>query len=429
MSLRGRRLATIVALLLALAIGGRLLGLTLAHTDLHRDPVAASRWAPLDATAAVARAQHELDAHDSAAAERLARAALTISPLAGGAWRVLGEAALRRGDAAAAEARFRIAVRLDPRDAATQSWLAAAALRDGRLHDALEHLDAVLRVRPELSAVLDPQLLALARAPAARSAYARVFAAQPPWTPGFFAWACTQPIAANAAVDVLYAALRATPAGLDAGEWGAYLDRLLDQHRWLDAYLAWVHSLTPAQREHLDNVYNGDFRDPPSNRGFDWRIGYVAGAEVSVVPRTEFPGQALEVHFLDQRVPFAGQVAELLALAPGSYRLSGLARLDDLRNERGLRWTLSCAGDGRLLGATARLRGSQPWRAFASDVTVPSSGCGAQWLRLGLAYRIAAEQWVGGHAWFTDLRVIRRADATTSASARRDASSGARGGG
>ncbi|HVB84175.1 MAG TPA: hypothetical protein VND63_04785, partial [Rhodanobacteraceae bacterium] len=170
-------------------------------------------------------------------------------------------------------------------------------------------------------------------------------------------------------------------------------------------------SLGPAQRAHLDNVYNGDFRDPVSGRGFDWRLGYVPGAELRVVPRTDTPGQALEVHFLDQRVPFSGQVSELLALAPGHYRLSGLARLDDLRNERGLRWTVSCAGDGTLLGATARLRGSQPWRAFDTDFSVPATGCGAQWLRLGLAWRIPAEQWADGRAWYTDLRAVRVAAA------------------
>ncbi len=411
MSRVAHRLAIAVACLLALALGWRLLDLTLARSDLRRDPAAAARWAPADAAAAVALAQHDLDAGDRVAAERRARAALRASPLAAGAFRVLGEVALQRGDAAAAEARFRIAARLDPRDVATQSWLAAAALREGRLQDALWHLDAVLRVRPDLASALDPQLLALALAPGAQPAWAAVLAAQPPWGPGFFAWACSQPITANAAVDVLYAALRATPAGLSDGEWGAYLDRLLGQQRWLSAYVAWVQSLSPAQRAHLDNVYNGDFRDPPSGRGFDWRLGYVPGAELRVVPRSDRPGQALEVHFLDQRVPFSGQVSELLALAPGHYRLSGLARLDDLRNERGLQWTVSCAHDERLLGETARLRGSQPWRAFDTDFSVPATGCGAQWLRLGLAWRIPAEQWAGGSAWYTDLRVVRVAAA------------------
>lgn len=401
------RLAIATALLLALALGWRLLGLTLGHADLRSDPAAAWRWAPQDAAAAVALAQHDLGAGDGAAAERLAREALRVSPLTASAYRVLGEAALRRNAAAAAEARLRIAARLDPRDVATQSWLAVAALRAGHLSDALWRLDAVLRVRPDLATALDPQLLALALAPGAKQAWAAVFAAKPPWGADFFVWACTRPAAANAAVDVLYAALRAAPASLSDAEWSAYLDRLLGQQRWMSAYVAWVQSLASAQREHLDNVFNGDFRDPVSNRGFDWRISYVAGAEVHVVPRADTPGQMLEVHFLDQRVPFSGQVSELLALAPGRYRLSGLARLDDLRSERGLQWTVSCADDGRLLGATARLRGSQPWRAFGATFEVPATGCGAQWLRLGLAWRIPAEQWAGGTAWFTDLRTVR----------------------
>ncbi|MDE2179162.1 MAG: hypothetical protein KGJ50_12825, partial [Xanthomonadaceae bacterium] len=59
---RHRRRAALAALLLALALGWKLLGLTLGHVDLRRDPAAAWRWAPGDAAAAVALAQREVTA-------------------------------------------------------------------------------------------------------------------------------------------------------------------------------------------------------------------------------------------------------------------------------------------------------------------------------------------------------------------------------
>ena len=47
---------------------------------------------------------------------------------------------------------------------------------------------------------------------------------------------------------------------------------------------------------------------------------------------------ALRVAFEDRRVPFA-HVRQLLALGPGRYTLSGRARPDNLRTDRGLVWT------------------------------------------------------------------------------------------
>ena len=397
------------ALLPAVLLGWTLLGLTLGMQRLRDDPAAAHAWSPQSAAAAAAQAQQRLDAGDAAQADRLARAALVDSPLAATAYRVLGQIALQAGQDAAADARFRIAARLDPRDAATQAWLADADLRAGRLLPALWHLDALLRVHPVLGARLYPQLLALARLPQAGAAYRAVFAAQPPWAGDFFRWACTQPPADDAPVQVLFDALRPLPGALDAADWSAYLERLIGQRRWMQAYIAWVESLPAAQQQHLDNIYDGDFRDVPSNRGFDWRIGYVPGLEIATGPLDDARGSALRLHFLGQRVPLWGQVAQLLVLAPGRYRIGGRVRLDDLQNHRGLQWVLSCAGDGRVLAASARLRGSQPWHPFAFEAEVPAAGqgCGAQWLSLHLAYRIAAEQWAGGRAAFADLRAMR----------------------
>ena len=407
-----------VALLAAL-LGWQLLGLTQGVQRLRNDPATAHAWAPRSAAAAAALAQQRLDAGAVAQAARLARMALVESPLAAMAYRVLGQIALQAGNGAAAEARFRIAARLDPRDAATQAWLADADLRAGRLQSALWHLDALLRVHPALGVRLYPQLLMLARVPGAGTDYRAVFAARPPWAGGFFRWACTQPPADDAPVLVLFGALHAVPGALDDGDWSAYLDRLIGQQRWMAAYRAWVESLSASQQQHLDNIYDGDFHDTPSNRGFDWRIGYVPGVEIATGLQGDAPGSALRLHFLGQRVPLWGQVAQLLVLAPGRYRVGGQAWLDNLQNHRGLQWVLSCAGNGRVLGASARLRGSQPWRAFGFEVEVPAAGqgCGAQWLSLHLAYRIAAEQWAEGRAAFTGLRAVRMPAAALAAAA------------
>ena len=61
----------------------------------------------------------------------------------------------------------------------------------------------------------------------------------------------------------------------------------------------------------------------------------MAGARVDRLPTDGAEGRlALRVAFEDRRVPFS-HVRQRLALPPGRYRLSGRAKPDGLRTERG----------------------------------------------------------------------------------------------
>jgi hypothetical protein len=115
-------------------------------------------------------------------------------------------------------------------------------------------------------------------------------------------------------------------------------------------------------------------------------------------------GLALRVEFEDRRVAFR-HVRQLLALVPGTYRLEGRVRWDDLRGERGLVWTLTCAENGRVIAETDPVTGRRDWRTFEQDLVVPAENCGGQWLTLRVPARIAAEQRLGGVAWFDDLSI------------------------
>jgi len=82
--------------------------------------------------------------------------------------------------------------------------------------------------------------------------------------------------------------------------------------------------------------------------------------------------------------------------------------MDDLRNDRGLVWSLSCSPGKQQLADSERFNGRRSWTPFAVDFEIPREGCGSQLLRLRLDARVPAEQWVGGRAWFDDLRIARR---------------------
>jgi hypothetical protein len=112
----------------------------------------------------------------------------------------------------------------------------------------------------------------------------------------------------------------------------------------------------------------------------------------------------LHILFSDDRVPFS-HVKQLLALPPGKFELTGQVRLDDLRTDRGLVWSLTCAGSNTPLGQTDPMSGVHDWKPFSVQFEVPASSCGGQWLTLMLPARIPAEQRIGGGVWFDDLKI------------------------
>ena len=252
-----------------------------------------------------------------------------------------------------------------------------------------------------------PMMLGLAATPEAQPALAERLLTSPPWKAGTL-----RHVIVNApdtdAVSPLMDRLRASPVGMGDEALGLWLDRLTREDRWGQAYLTWVSQLPPERLQGLGNVFNGDFDWEPTQAGFDWRFGRVAGARISrlAVPGVT-DGAALRVSFDDRRVPFS-HVRQLLALPPGRYRLSGQVRLEGLRTDRGLVWTVGCAGPGNQpLTDTAPFKGQSAWRAFAADFEVPGEGCGGQWLTLRLPARIPAEQRIGGTVWFDRLQIAR----------------------
>jgi hypothetical protein len=184
----------------------------------------------------------------------------------------------------------------------------------------------------------------------------------------------------------------------------------LRDKRWLDAYLAWLNGLDDRQLTVLGNIYNGSFELPLTSVGFDWRVFPLRGVVVETAQTYGTRGdKALHINFNGQRAQFR-HVLQYLFLEPGQYRLRGWVRVDQLRTERGLRWTMRCAPDQPVLVASELFLGSDDWRLFGVEFTVPESDCMAQMLRLELEGRAALDFEVEGDIWFDDLSVVRLED-------------------
>jgi tetratricopeptide (TPR) repeat protein len=398
-----RRLTLAVGALLLSWVAWRVFTLGMAEHYSRDSPDTALAWREGHAEALLQGLDREaLAPHVSASQSEGARAAIRSAPLDGRGYRYLARQVELGGDLPDAMSLYSIASTRGPRDLPTLGRLVQYELKRRNYAQALAHIDQILRVEPELSKRLDPVLTALVAQDPAE--VANVLLKFPPWRSGFlFRLIAKSP--ESAALPRLIDRLRRSPQGLTSDELSAWLNRLIKRRQWSSAYLSWVESLSPTASKRIGNVYNGSFELEPSQMGFDWRFGTVPGARVSRTQVTGSDGQyALRVEFEDRRVPFR-HVRQLLALSPGQYRLQGRDRTDDLRGERGLVWTLTCAETGQAIAETDPTRGRHDWRSFELDFVVPAEKCGGQWLTLRVPARIPAEQRVGGVAWFDDLSI------------------------
>ena len=343
---------------------------------------------------------------DWAEVRRLARRALHANPLEARALVLLAFAAKAEGDEHRAASLISLAGARTLRDPMSHLWLFELRLKENDFAAALEHADVILRVRPQLRETLLPYLMALAVVPDSRGSIIEMLETDPPWR-GWFLNAFSQQATDPTDPTPLYSALQVGPRPPTNAELRPHIDRLIKAGRFEHALVVWMRSLAPEQAADIDYLYNGSFAHPITNLPFDWMIGRVRGAEIGIAASPMGDGKALRVQFGKGRVPFK-HVQKLMVLPPGAYELSGNAMAADLRNERGLQWSLACAeGQRQVLASTVRITGTV--RAeIATPFSVPANGCRAQWLQLELAARIAPEQDVdGGTAWYDSLQIRR----------------------
>lgn len=382
---------------------------TMAVVYETADPQAALKWDPRHATALLGLAQRlgifELKIPVQADLEQargLAERALRFDPLAPRALTILGRIAEREGNAPQAVALMELAGKRALRDAIAQGWLVNYALSRGDFAGALPHLDAILRTQPEALDLAVPLLAAFITDPRAAAPLVRLMGTDPPWRASFLN-AVASRIVDRAALGRFYADLRAGPHPPTQQELQPYLDRLVKDGLFKEAYAAWLETLPPGRR--VDPLYNGAFQYPLSGSEFDWKIVQSLGADVEIVDGAAAGARTLRVEFSGARVDFH-HVSHLLALPPGTYRLTGEVAAEALRTERGLWWRVFCAEHPESsLGQTELVAASMPWRAFTLSFAVPVSACQAQVLQLELPARVALEQAIEGVISYRNLAI------------------------
>src|SRR5690606_154705 len=207
-------------------------------------------------------------------------------------------------------------------------------------------------------------------------ALAATLSADPPWRRAFLNVLDSK--GTGVAVDQVYSALRRR-GELPEAETARWLDRMIADGRWGEAYAHWVGTLGPVQRIPL--VRNGNFETRPSGMGFGWRNIRVAGVLTYISEGAGNNGSS-GAHMRFIAPPAAGgNLRQALLLAPGRYRLSLHARAEFLRSYQGLYWSIRC-DKGPTVARLGPLEGSFDWRAMTAEFEIPAERCPGQWLEL-----------------------------------------------
>lgn len=247
-----------------------------------------------------------------------------------------------------------------------------------RYPELLAEIDFILRRSNEARQVVLPELAKLMNDPRGRVALASILAADPTWRTDFFQVAARQSGRPADALELMNLVAARRPRGGIALERGLYLQRLVQAGDHRRARAIWLESLPANQRAANEYLFNGAFRPIAAPAPFGWTVRQEGQGRAEIVNRgTERP-YLDAVYYGGSDVVLAEQQ---LALAPGRYRLSHLARSDQQPTSGQFSWRVTCSPQGPEIGRLRVSRVTPQFSRAATEFVVPAS-CGGQQLAL-----------------------------------------------
>lgn len=315
---------------------------------------------------------------------------------------ILSRNAADRGDIKRAIILMEESRRRRPNYILTRLLLTSFYGSEGRYSDALAQMDYAMRSSDTVRTVMFPEIVKTMRTAEGRRAVADVLAKQPQWRKDFILTLKRQ-----ASLDVAQARelLNMVQERRPGADWSAerdlYIDSLVRSGQVAQARALWLEAFPAAKRERYRLLVNGDFADNPLDSSFSWSLHEQTAGRAEIVRTGSKPYLQVD-YFGGQTVVLAEQ---LLGLTPGSYQLMLDAKSDEGIKSGNFYWTVSCTPDGAEIGRI-RLNAVQPiYRRLQGAVTVPTSGCAGQHLRLVAE---AGDVVSGYTAQISNMQLVRR---------------------
>ncbi len=334
----------------------------------------------------------------------MAGASVSDNPLAYEPFFVFGKKASDDGDLKRAILLMEESRRRRPNLLITRLLLMSYYGAAKRYPDALREMDYTLRSSEDVRRVVLPELVKTMRTPEGRRAVAEVLVGRPVWREEFINTAAHgQPaLRPEQARDLLDRVQALRPRGDWSLERGLYIQSLVSAGRAGEARSAWLDTLPQAERLRYRFLSDGDFTGRLSPQPFGWVLRESDAGRAEII-RSGGRDAYLEVtYFGGKNIEPAEQ---MLALSPGTYQLSFLAKSGEGVKSGNIYWAISCASEGPEL-VRIRIVDPQPaYRRYQGEVRVPASGCLGQRLRL---FAEAGDMASGFDVQIAKMQMVRR---------------------
>jgi hypothetical protein len=270
--------------------------------------------------------------------------------------------------------------------------------------NAMFSLDGVLMSEPQLKDQLFPSVASVINNEQALHELAKVLNRNPAWRGAFFLWLGNND-KSDQVTFRLFNSLRKQGGQPSSEELQAYINTLFGNKDYDRAYFVWLDSLDQNELKKVGNVFDGGFDLEPKNRNFDWTIIPFANAEMTIVPRGEDQTKrALRLSFFNSKSLF-GHVFQFLRLQQGHYRFEGEEAGQNFRSPGGLKFTVSCADTGAVLGSSEVFDTTAPWKTFSFDFAIPAESCLLPILRLQSASSAVLDTAMNGEILFDNIKI------------------------
>ena len=328
-----------------------------------------------------------------------ARRAVQTDPINPASTSALASANLALGNMQAAYAAFSIAGGLGWRDVPTQLFWLAQALAVNDIGVARDRLDALLRLNIDNDAV-DAALASFEQTSAGQQALASLLQRDPPWASCVLGETGKLTDGAFAGRMAAISLAASHGANLDCGAVGAAASQLIVSGRIGDAKTLWRQACDRNGDVYIsDGGFETDLTKALDNP-FDWRLQNSGGLGTSIVSApSPLVGQALRIDSSNTVRTIAAR--QLMALSPGTYRLSWQTALEGGQADGSIDVFVRCAGTTSMV---YRNDDDFPTRgnAVAKIFTVPASDCPIQEVDIQKAASASGNNETG---WVDNIRV------------------------
>jgi hypothetical protein len=334
----------------------------------------------------------------------MARASVSENPLAYEPFFVFGKKAGDDGDLKRAIALMEESRRRRPNLLITRLLLMSYYGAAKRYPDALREMDYTLRSSEDVRRVVLPELVKTMRVPEGRRAVAEVLAGRPVWREEFIKTAQSQAatLRPEQARDLLDRVRALRPRADWSLEHALYIQSLASAGRVGEARSAWLDTIPQAERLRSRFISDGDFTGRLGRQSFGWTLQESDAGRAEIIASAGRDSYLEVTYFGGKNIQLAEQ---MLALAPGAYQLSFLAKSGDGIKSGNLSWAISCSPEGPEL-VRIRVADPQPsYRRYQGEVRVPASGCSGQRLRLLIE---AGDMATGFNAQIAKMQMVRR---------------------